>query len=71
MVALGTDRLPKILRRLGGLLHNRPGLEPKATVQIFDYIVSFYNRVRLHSSLGYMSPESYDIAHAPAPQVAA
>lgn len=43
----------------------------EATVLIFDYIESFYNRVRLHSSLGYMSPEAFEIVNAPAPQVAA
>lgn len=27
-----------------------------ATTAIFDYIESFYNRIRLHSSLGFKSP---------------
>lgn len=27
---------------------------------IFEYLEVFYNRKRLHSSLGYMSPESYE-----------
>jgi len=27
---------------------------------IFDYIEVFYNRKRLHSYLGYMSPEDYE-----------
>jgi putative transposase len=27
---------------------------------IFDYIESFYNRVRRHSSLGYLSPEDFE-----------
>jgi putative transposase len=27
---------------------------------IFDYIESFYNRVRRHSSLGYLSPEEFE-----------
>ena len=27
---------------------------------IFEYIEVFYNRVRLHSTLGYMSPEEYE-----------
>jgi transposase InsO family protein len=42
----------------------------EATVLIFDYIESFYNRVRLHSSLGYRSPESFEAAHAPLHQEA-
>ncbi len=42
----------------------------EAIVLIFDYIESFYNRVRLHSSLGYRSPESFEAAHAPLPQEA-
>ena len=32
----------------------------EATTAIFDYIESFYNRVRLHSALGYQSPLDYE-----------
>lgn len=30
---------------------------------IFKYIELFYNRKRLHSSLGYMSPVEYRLKH--------
>lgn len=29
-------------------------------MSIFDYVETFYNKVRLHSKLGYKSPESYE-----------
>ena len=31
-----------------------------ASTAIFEYIEVFYNRVRLHSSLGYLTPEEYE-----------
>ena len=34
----------------------------QATQSIFEYIEVFYNRKRLHSSLGYVSPESFEAA---------
>ena len=30
-----------------------------AGIAIFDYIETFYNRTRLHSALGYMSPDAF------------
>jgi putative transposase len=33
-----------------------------ARIAVFDYIESFYNRVRRHSSLGYLSPSDYEQA---------
>jgi putative transposase len=32
----------------------------QATTAIFEYIEGFYNRQRLHSSLGYLSPEQFE-----------
>jgi transposase InsO family protein len=32
----------------------------EARTALFDYIESFYNRTRLHSSLGYMSPINFE-----------
>ncbi len=37
----------------------------EARMAIFDYIEVFYNRKRLHSSLGYLSPERYKQQHDP------
>jgi putative transposase len=31
----------------------------KAKADIFEYIEAFYNRKRLHSTLGYVSPQTY------------
>jgi len=32
----------------------------EAKIDIFDYIECFYNRLRLHSGIGYMSPNDYE-----------
>ena len=37
----------------------------EARASIFEYIEAFYNRVRLHSSLGYLSPEQFERSHNP------
>ncbi|HVT29339.1 MAG TPA: IS3 family transposase, partial [Lacipirellulaceae bacterium] len=31
-----------------------------ARAALFDYIEAFYNRTRLHSSLGYVSPDMFE-----------
>ncbi len=43
------------------LIHNRRyETRDEARRDIFDYIEVFYNRVRLHSSLGYLSPLEFE-----------
>jgi putative transposase len=37
---------------------------PKRTA-IFDYIETFYNRTRLHSALGYRSPQQFEQLFSP------
>jgi putative transposase len=47
------------------LVHRRDfATRAEATQAIFDYIEVFYNRVRLHSSIGYRSPAEFEAAHA-------
>ena len=43
------------------LVHRRcfPSREA-ARSAVFEYLEAFYNRRRLHSSLGYVSPETYE-----------
>lgn len=33
-----------------------------ARTSVFDYIERFYNRLRRHSALGYLSPEQFELA---------
>jgi len=35
----------------------------EAIAAIFEYIESFYNRIRLHSALGYVSPAAFEANH--------
>lgn len=45
------------------LLHRQRFLSREAArTAVFDYIEGFYNRVRRHSSLGYLSPSAYEEA---------
>ena len=37
----------------------------QAKASIFEYVEAFYNRVRLHSSLGFLSPEQFERSHNP------
>jgi transposase InsO family protein len=40
--------------------HRRFATHAEARSAVFDYIESFYNRTRLHSSLGYVSPVQFE-----------
>ena len=40
--------------------HRKFATRAEARIALFDYIESFYNRTRLHSSLGYMSPINFE-----------
>ena len=40
--------------------HHRFATRGEARTAIFDYIETFYNRTRLHSSLAYHSPISFE-----------
>ena len=35
----------------------------EAKEQVFDYIEVYYNRYRLHSTIGYLSPEAFEEKH--------
>jgi transposase InsO family protein len=43
----------------------------EARLDVFDFIEVFYNRVRRHSALGYLSPVDYEERHRPITHVAA
>ena len=40
--------------------HEHYATQEQARASIFEYIEVFYNRKRLHSSLGYQSPETFE-----------
>ncbi len=42
--------------------HERYRTHGEAKASIFDYIESFYNRARIHSTLGYVSPAEFEAA---------
>jgi putative transposase len=43
--------------------HQKYKTRAEAKTDIFEYIESFYNTFRLHSTLGYMSPADFEAAH--------
>ena len=40
--------------------HERYRTREQTRASIFEYVEVFYNRVSLHSSLGYLSPEQFE-----------
>jgi putative transposase len=40
--------------------HEHFGTRQEALDQLFDYIEVFYNRQRIHSAAGYLSPAEYE-----------
>jgi len=48
------------------LVHDeRYATREQAKASIFEYVEAFYNRVRRHSSLGFLSPAEFERAHNP------
>ncbi len=45
--------------------HERYTTRQEAKASIFEYVEAFYNRVRLHSSLGFLSPAEFERTHNP------
>jgi len=41
--------------------HRQYKTRAQARQDLFEYIEVFYNRVRMHSSINYMSPDSYEM----------
>jgi transposase InsO family protein len=42
------------------VVRHRFATRQEAWLAIFDYVQTFYNRVRLHSALGFKSPVEYE-----------
>ena len=40
--------------------HERYRTREEARASVFDYIETFYNRQRIHSTLGYLSPAEFE-----------
>jgi putative transposase len=46
--------------------HETYGNLEEARLSVFKYIETFYNPVRIHQTLGYLSPDQYEAENAPA-----
>lgn len=42
--------------------HEEYATREQAKHSIFEYMEVFYNRIRMHSSIGYVSPEAFEAA---------
>lgn len=51
----------KTLKSELGVSHSRFKTREEAKAMIFEYIEVFYNKQRLHSTLGYLSPHEYEV----------
>lgn len=49
--------------------HERYATHAEARLSLFEYIECFYNRLRLHSTLGYIAPVQFEAAHIDAGSV--
>ncbi len=49
----------QILEKAECVYQNKFVNKEQAAVVVFEYIETWYNRKRLHSALGYMSPEEF------------
>ena len=45
--------------------HEDYATREQARASIFEYVEAFYNRVRRHSALGYVSPADFERSHNP------
>src|SRR5205085_6939998 len=45
--------------------HEDYATRDEARASLFEYVEAFYNRVRRHSSLGYVAPAEYERTHNP------
>jgi putative transposase len=53
----------KTLKSELGVLQNKFTTREEARATIFEYIEVFYNRRRIHSTLGYVSPCEFELKH--------
>jgi putative transposase len=54
------------------LIHNRPWPSVKSLKkETFDWIETYYNRRRRHSTLGYLTPEEYELGYRHIDEIAA